>query len=116
MNFFSLRSAWPSLIVETEPDWSDHVSATALRAAEVQGRAWWSDTVLLANRSAAFRGPECGERTQRTAAEAERCRLARELHRIPRARLVGTMCRNVLRFAGVSGHIMDISKCAFKHP
>jgi hypothetical protein len=115
MNFFFLRSAWPSLTVETEPDWEDRVSSTALGPGEIQGRAWWFDTVLLADRSAAFRGPECGERTQRTAAEAVK-------GVVPRESRTGFLergwwepvRRNVLRFAGVSGHIMDIGKRAFK--
>jgi hypothetical protein len=115
MNFFFLRSAWPSLTVETEPDWWDRVSTTALRPGELQGRAWWFDTVLLADRSAAFRGPECGERTQRTAAEAVKGVVPRESHTgfLERG-WWEPVRRNVLRFAGVSGHIMDIGKRAFK--
>jgi hypothetical protein len=115
MNFFFLRSAWPSLTVETELDWSDRVSATALRPGELQGRAWWFDTVLLADRSAAFRGPECGERTQRTAAEAVKGVVSRESRTgfLERG-WWEPVRRNVLRFAGVSEHIMDIGKRAFK--
>ena len=115
MNFFFLRSAWPSLTVETERDWSDRVSATALRPGELQGRAWWFDTILLADRSAAFRGPECGERTQRTAAEAVKGVVPRESHTgfLERG-WWEPVRRNVLRFAGVSEHILDIGKRAFK--
>jgi hypothetical protein len=115
MNFFFLRSAWPSLTVETERDWSDRVSATALRPGELQGRAWWFDTILLADRSAAFRGPECGERTQRTAAEAVKGVVPRESHTgfLERG-WWDPVRRNVLRFAGVSEHILDIGKRAFK--
>jgi hypothetical protein len=115
MNFFFLRSAWPSLTVETKLDWSDRVSATALRMGELQGRAWWFDTVLLADRSAAFRGPECGEHTQRTAAEAVKGVVSSESRTGFLERGWWEPVRhNVLRFAGVSEHIMDIGKRAFK--
>jgi hypothetical protein len=116
MNSFFLRSAWPSLTVETELDWSDRVNATALLPGELQGRAWWFDMVLLADRSAAFRGPECGERTQRTAAEAVKGIVSRE----GRTGFLERgwwepVRRNVLQFAGVGEHILDIGKRAFKH-
>lgn len=115
MNFFFLRSAWPSLTVETQPDWLDRVSTTALRPGDHHGRAWWFDTVLLADRSAAFRGPECGERTQRTAAEAVK-------GVVSRAGRTGFLQRgwwepvrrNVLRFAGVGERILDTGTRAFK--
>ena len=115
MNFFFLRSAWPSLTVETELDWSDRVSATALRPGELQGRAWWFDTVLLADRSAAFRGRECGQRTQRTAAEAVKGVASPESRTgfLERG-WWEPVRRNVLRFAGVSKHVLDIGKIAFK--
>lgn len=115
MNFFFLRSAWPSLTVETELDWFDRVDATALNPGELQGRAWWFETVLLADRSAAFRGAECGERTQRTAAEAVKGVVSRESRTGFLERGWWEPVRhNVLRFAGVSGHILDIGKRAFK--
>lgn len=115
MNFFFLRSAWPSLTVETRPDWVDRVSTTAPRSGERHGRAWWFDTVLLADRSAAFRGPECGERTQRTAAEAVK-------GVVERAGRTGFLDRgwwepvrrNVLRFAGVAQRTLDVGQSAFK--
>ncbi|KAH9176539.1 hypothetical protein EDB89DRAFT_1845835 [Lactarius sanguifluus] len=115
MNFFFLRSAWPSLTVETQIDWSDRVSATSLRAGERNGRAWWFDTVLLSDRSAAFRGPECGERTQRTAAEAIK-------GVVERAGRTGFLERgwwdpvrlSVLRFAGISPRTLNIGPRAFK--
>lgn len=115
MNFFFLRSAWPSLTVETQPDWLDRVSTTALRPGDRHGRAWWFDTVLLADRSAAFRGPECGQRTQRTAAEAVK-------GVVSRAGRTGFLQRgwwepvrrNVLRFAGVGEHLLDSGTRAFK--
>ena len=115
MNFFFLRSAWPSLTVETEPDWKDRVDTTALRSGELQGRAWSFDTVLLADRSAAFRGSECGTYTQRTAAEAVKGVVSRESRTgfLERG-WWEPVRRNVLRFAGVSEHVLDIGKRAFK--
>jgi hypothetical protein len=118
MNSFFLRSAWPSLTVETQLDWLDRVNATALRPDELQGRAWWFDTVLLADRSAAFRGPECGDRTQRTAAEAVKGIVSR--YSEGRAGFLERgwwepVRRSVLRFAGVDEHILDIGKRAFGH-
>jgi hypothetical protein len=115
MNFFFLRSAWPSLTVETRPDWMDRVSTTALHAGESGGRSWWFDTVLLADRSAAFRGPECGERTQRTAAEAIK-------GVVERAGRTGFLERgwwdavrvNVLRFSGVPERTLDVGTRAYK--
>lgn len=115
MNFFYLRSAWPSLTVETRPDWLDRTSSTALHAGESGGRSWWFDTVLLADRSAAFRGPECGERTQRTAAEAIK-------GAVERAGRTGFLERGwweavrtgVLRFAGVPERTLDVGTRAYK--
>ena len=115
MNLFYLRSAWPSLTVETRPDWEDRVSTTSLHAGGSNGRVWWFDTVLLADRSAAFRGSECGERTQRTAAEAMK-------GVVERAGRTGFLERgwwepvrlSVLRFAGVDTRTLDIGDRAFK--
>jgi hypothetical protein len=115
MNFFFLRSAWPSLTVETRPDWLDRASTTALRAGDSGGRSWWFDAVLLADRSAAFRGPECGQRTQRTAAEAVK-------GVVERAGRTGFLQRgwwesvrtNVLRFAGVDSRSLDIGTRAYR--
>ena len=106
MNFFFLRSTWPSLTIDTEPDWSDCVSATVLRPGELQGRAFWFDTILLVYRSAAFCGPEWGERMQRTAAEGVKGVVLLESRT---GFLEGgwwePVGRNVLRFAGVSEHL-----------
>jgi len=115
MNSFFLRSTWPSLTVETRPDWLDRASTTALRAGDSGGRSWWFDTVLLSDRSAAFRGPECGERTQRTAAEAVK-------GVVERAGRTGFLQRgwwepvrtNVLRFVGVDSRSLDIGTRAYK--
>jgi hypothetical protein len=114
MNFFFLRSAWPSLTVETRADWDDRVSSTTLHSGERNGRAWRFDTVLLSDRSAAFRAPECGERTQRTAASAmkgvvERAGLTEFLER----GWWEPVRRNVLRFAGVPQRMLDIGNRAF---
>ncbi|KAI0254139.1 hypothetical protein BJV78DRAFT_1274308 [Lactifluus subvellereus] len=114
MNIFFLRSAWPSLTVETRSDWLDRVTTTRLRAGEHKGRVWWFDTVLLSDRSAAFRGPECGERTQRTAAEAVK-------GVVERAGRTGFLergwwepvRRNVLRFVGANDRTLDIGTRAY---
>jgi hypothetical protein len=114
MNSFFLRSAWPSLTVETQIDWIDRVNATSLRASERNSRAWWFDTVLLSDRSAAFRGPECGGRTQRTAAEAVK-------GVVERAGRTGFLergwwepvRRGVLRFSGIPSRTLDIGSRAF---
>jgi hypothetical protein len=115
MNSFFLRSTWPSLTVETRPDWLDRASATALRAGDSGGRSWWFDTVLLSDRSAAFRGPECGERTQRTAAEA----VKGVVERVGRTGFLQRgwwepVRTNVLRFVGVDSRTLDIGTRAYK--
>lgn len=67
MNALFARGGFPTLSIEIDSDWKDRVAATATTE---KGRAWRFDRVLLADRSAAHRGRECGSRTQRTAAEA----------------------------------------------
>ncbi|RDB23569.1 hypothetical protein Hypma_009271 [Hypsizygus marmoreus] len=64
-NAYFLRAAFPSLTVEVQEDWTDRVALTADTT-----RAWHFPIVLLADRSAAHRGPICGSQTQRTASEA----------------------------------------------
>ncbi|KZT10592.1 uncharacterized protein LAESUDRAFT_809546 [Laetiporus sulphureus 93-53] len=101
-NAYFLRAAFPSITVETETDWEDRIAATA---SNNPARAWHFDTVLLTDRSAAFRGEACGSRTQRIAGEA-----------LEHAQKVGTLAkywwepvrRSVLRFAGVGERTMDI--------
>ena len=115
MNSFFMRSAWPSLTVETRIDWLDRVSATSLRAGERNSRAWWFDTVLLSDRSAAFRAPECGERTQRTASEA----IKGVVERAGRTGFLERgwwepVRRGVLRFAGITSRTLEIGSRAFK--
>ncbi|KAG6902177.1 hypothetical protein C0995_003459 [Termitomyces sp. Mi166 len=64
-NAYFLRAAFPSLNVEVRDDWADRVTVTATKH-----RAWHFPVVLIADRSASFRGSICGGETQRTASEA----------------------------------------------
>ncbi|KAG6830207.1 hypothetical protein H0H87_008886 [Tephrocybe sp. NHM501043] len=64
-NAYFLRAAFPSLDVEVRDDWADRIGATSAK-----DRAWHFPIVLVADRSAAFRGSICGRETQRTASEA----------------------------------------------
>jgi hypothetical protein len=54
--------------VEVQQDWEDRIALTADN--KLQDRVWHFPILLLADRSAAFRGQICGGQTQRTAAEA----------------------------------------------
>ena len=60
----------PSLTIEHEEDWNDRIAATRPTPGDPKERAFHFPLVLLADRSAAFRGSMCGSLTQRTAAEA----------------------------------------------
>jgi hypothetical protein len=64
LNALFLRAAFPSLAVEDAPGWQDRIAATAAGAS-----AWHFPVLLLADRSAAFRGPVTSE-CHRTAAAA----------------------------------------------
>ena len=64
-NSYFLRGTLPSVTVEHEEDWNDRISITRSNT-----RAWHFPILLLADRSAAFRGVLCGSQTQRTASEA----------------------------------------------
>ena len=64
-NSFFTKAAFPSTTFESKQDWSDRVFMT-----RHGDKVWHFDTVLLADRSAAFRGQICGSQNQRTAAEA----------------------------------------------
>ena len=92
-NTYILRSAFSSLTIESERDWADRIFTT------IDGdRAYHLDNVLIADRSAAFKGRLCGMTTQRIAAEAYEPlwnggRLQKEWWEPVR--------REVLRFAGV---------------
>ena len=95
-----MRSAFPSLTVESERDWDDRIFAT------INGdRAYHLDTVLIADRSAAFKGKLCGSVNQRYASEAyeplwDDGRLQKEWWEPVR--------REVLRFAGVGEKILNL--------
>jgi hypothetical protein len=67
-NSYFMRAAFPSITVEHEEDWYDRILTTSGKANI--NRVWRFPAVLLADRSAAFRGAVCGSQTQRTAAEA----------------------------------------------
>ena len=64
-NTFFMKAAFTSTTLESKHDWSDRVFMT-----RNGNKAWRFETVLLADRSAAFRGQICGSQNQRTAAEA----------------------------------------------
>ncbi|KAJ7066961.1 hypothetical protein C8F01DRAFT_1051335 [Mycena amicta] len=66
-NGYTMRAVFPSTTIEVATDWIDRVNATTNTKI---GRAWHFPLALLADRSAAFRGPITGAYTQRTAAEA----------------------------------------------
>ncbi|KAL6310307.1 hypothetical protein BKA93DRAFT_6846 [Sparassis latifolia] len=101
-NAYFLRAAFPSLTVEVQEDWEDRIRATS--AWGTHARAWHFDTVLFADRSAAFRGDICGLQTQRTASEA-----------YEHMRQVGNLTkwwwepvrRAILRFAGIDAWVVD---------
>lgn len=99
-NTYSLRSAFPSLTAESELDWTDRIFTT------INGdRAYHFDTVLIADRSAAFKGKLCGLSNHRIAAEAyeplwDDGKLQKEWWEPVR--------REVLRFAGVGKKTLDL--------
>jgi hypothetical protein len=71
-----------------------------------EDRVWHFPTLLLTDRSAAFRGVECGSRVHRTAAEAF------EQVRARGALMSGwwePVRRGVLRFGGVEQRVMDLA-------
>ncbi|KAF8134626.1 hypothetical protein EV363DRAFT_1430163 [Boletus edulis] len=69
-NGYFLRAAFPSLTVEVDIDWNDRVVATSEGIESGVHRAWHFPYLLLADRSAAFRGKLCGLQNQRTASES----------------------------------------------
>jgi len=99
-NAYFFRSVFSSVTVETEFDWADRVFTT------IDGdRAYHFDIVLIADRSAAFKGKLCGITNQRIAAEAyeplwQHGKLQKEWWEPVR--------REVLRFAGVEQKFMDL--------
>ncbi|KZT72152.1 hypothetical protein DAEQUDRAFT_809411 [Daedalea quercina L-15889] len=102
-NSYFLRAGFPSMTVEVETDWRDRIAATATR--DVPERAWHFDTLMLTDRSAAFRGESCGSRNQRIASES-----------IEHMEKMGTLSKwwweplrqEVLRFAGVDQETLEI--------
>jgi hypothetical protein len=97
-NLFFTRAAFPSTVVESKYDWNDRVFMT-----RNGDKAWRFETVLLADRSAAFRGKICGSQNQRTAAEAW------EVVKDNASKWWWEPIRRaVLQFAGVPEDIIDI--------
>lgn len=98
-NTYLLRSAFSSLTAESERDWADRIFNT------INGdRAYHLDTVLIADRSAAFKGKLCGSINHRIASEAyeplwDEGRLQKEWWEPVR--------REALRFAGVDERTMN---------
>ncbi|KAH0827928.1 hypothetical protein J3R83DRAFT_3561 [Lanmaoa asiatica] len=76
-NGYFLRAAFPSLTVEVDVDWNDRVAATSTNIDSGVQRAWHFPYLLLADRSAAFRGKLCGSQNQRTASESVDALIAR---------------------------------------
>ncbi|KAF9029949.1 hypothetical protein BDZ89DRAFT_1065048 [Hymenopellis radicata] len=62
-----MRAAFPSITVEVEEDWQDHVVHS--QSAD-NDKVFLCPLVLLTDRSASHRGVICGSQTQRIAAEA----------------------------------------------
>ncbi|KAF7795516.1 hypothetical protein EIP86_006678 [Pleurotus ostreatoroseus] len=102
-NSYFFRAAFPSLTVEVQKDWEDRIIASS--ATGDRARAWHFDSVLLADRSAAFKGIVCGQQVYRTAGEA--------FHFM---RAQGNLTkwwwepvrRKVLQFAGIDQRVIDV--------
>ena len=102
-NSYFFRAAFPSLTVEVAEDWHDRVLSTSADGAHA--RAWHFDKVLLADRSAAFRGDICGTQVHRTAGEAfHHMRSAGRLSKL----WWEPVRRAVLRFADIDEAVLDI--------
>ncbi|KIK98644.1 hypothetical protein PAXRUDRAFT_823616 [Paxillus rubicundulus Ve08.2h10] len=100
-NSYFLRAVFPSLTVEVEDDWNDRIVATSASIDSGIHRAWHFPYLLLADRSAAFRGSLCGGQNQRTASESVDGLIARS--KLDRNGLWWRSIRNaVWRFAGVT--------------
>jgi len=106
-NVYFLRAAFPSVNVETEFDWNDRIEVTAAPAGHHPTRAWHFPTLMLADRSAAFRGTYCGSQNQRIVSEA-----------VEKMRSEGRLAKNwwegvrrsVLKFAGADTKVKDVIK------
>jgi len=103
-NAYFLRAAFPSVNVETKFDWDDRVTATSAPVDGTLNRAWHFSTLLLADRSSAFRGPNCGGRTQRTVSEA--VEKMRGEGRLP-VNWWEDVRQNVSKFAGAEVPLVD---------
>ncbi|KAL4078327.1 hypothetical protein V8B97DRAFT_1252296 [Scleroderma yunnanense] len=104
-NSYFLRASFPSLTVEVDIDWVDRINATS--GTDVD-RAWHFPYLLLADRSAAFRGRFCGSQNQRTASEAVDGLIART--KLNTNAAWWRPVRNaVWRFAGVTGLDMAVT-------
>ncbi|KAI0785552.1 hypothetical protein C8Q75DRAFT_856968 [Abortiporus biennis] len=101
-NSYFLRAAFPSLTVEIQRDWEDRIASTS--STGKHARAWHFDKLLLADRSASFRGEVCGSTNQRTAGEAYH-------HMFKAGNLTKywwePIRRSVLRFGGVDDYVLD---------
>lgn len=86
-------------------DWQDRIDATS--GADID-RAWHFPYLLLADRSAAFRGKLCGSTNQRTASESVDGLIARSKLESD-ARWWRPVKHAVWRFAGVTGADMAIT-------
>ncbi|KIJ67844.1 hypothetical protein HYDPIDRAFT_83773 [Hydnomerulius pinastri MD-312] len=100
-NSYFLRAAFPSLTVEVEDDWNDRIVTTSASMDSGVHRAWHFPYLLLADRSAAFRGRLCGSQNQRTASESVDGLIARS--RLEKGGLWWKSIRTaVWRFAGAT--------------
>ncbi|KIL60351.1 hypothetical protein M378DRAFT_83855 [Amanita muscaria Koide BX008] len=102
---YFLRAAFPHIAVENQRAWADRISSTTARSSDpASHRAWHFPVVLLADRSAAFRGAVCGSHTQRTAAEAWQYMFTqKKLIGVHAARWWDPLREAVWKFAGVDG-------------
>lgn len=100
-NGYILRAAFPSLTVEVDVDWNDRVVATSASIDSGVRRAWHFPYLLLADRSAAFRGKFCGSQNHRIASESVDALIARS--KLDKYGLWWRSIRHaVWRFAGVT--------------
>lgn len=97
-NSYYMKAAFPSISLETSAEWADRIFMT--RNGE---KAFVFNNVVLADRSASFRGRICGTQNQRIAAEALK---AVEDHTT--RWWWEPIRRSVLRFAGVREEIIDM--------
>jgi len=98
-NSYYMKASFPSISLETATEWADRVFMT-----RNGDKAFVFSNVVLADRSASFRGRICGSQNQRIAAEALK---AVEDH--TSRWWWEPIRRSVLRFAGVREEIIDMS-------